>query len=113
MDYPKVIKHPMDLGQIQQKMDRGDYSSPLEFERDMNLVWNNCMTYNLVCDALPGLMVIVICVCVSAMDCCSSHSLPLPPPPQDGSEYFVLAQNLKKLFEEKFSKIKIDSSMWL
>ena len=46
MDYPKVIKHPMDLSTIQTKVDRGEYSNPLEFERDVNLVWDNCMTYN-------------------------------------------------------------------
>jgi len=31
-------------------MDRGEYNNPLEFEYDMMLVWNNCMTYNQVRD---------------------------------------------------------------
>lgn len=89
-DYPKLIKHPMDLSTIsvrvsttgprsncrrrprvtsiliflmrclrmicfacvfrlaQAKLEAGEYSSPLEYERDMNLVWDNCMTYNQV-----------------------------------------------------------------
>lgn len=29
-------------------MDRGEYNNPLEYEYDMMLVWNNCMTYNQV-----------------------------------------------------------------
>ena len=33
----------------QAKMDRGEYNNPLEYEYDMMLVWNNCMTYNQVC----------------------------------------------------------------
>eukprot|EP01138_Halocafeteria_seosinensis_P014671 gb/GECG01014976.1/.p1 GENE.gb/GECG01014976.1/~~gb/GECG01014976.1/.p1 ORF type:complete len:138 (+),score=22.55 gb/GECG01014976.1/:1-414(+) len=65
----------MDLGTIQAKMDRGEYSSPLEFERDMNLVWDNCMTYN-----------------------------------QDGSDFFNAAAEMKKEFQEKFKKIKVDPS---
>lgn len=42
---------------------------------------------------------------------------PLPPPSpalQDGSEYWVMAANLKRIFEEKFAKaIKDDEGMWM
>ena len=33
---------------------------------------------------------------------------------QDGSEYWVMAANLKRIFEEKFAKaIKDDEGMWM
>ncbi|KAA0171870.1 hypothetical protein FNF28_00505 [Cafeteria roenbergensis] len=69
-DYPKVIKQPMDLGLVMKNLEAGKYDSPLEFEKDVALIWDNCMTYN-----------------------------------ADGSEYFEIAKRLKKLFQQKFSKI--------
>jgi hypothetical protein len=69
LDYPKVIKTPMDLGSVKAKLERGDYSSAKEFRHDTNLVWTNCMTYN-----------------------------------ADGSEYYMIASTLKKVFEEKYAK---------
>jgi hypothetical protein len=78
LDYPVLIKNPMDLGKVKTKMDAGEYSNPLEFKRDVNLVWNNCMTYN-----------------------------------QDGSEYYQMASRLKKVFEDKFSKLKFDPSEYM
>lgn len=47
-DYPKVIKHPMDLGTVKAKLEKGQYKHPKEFKHDVSLVWNNCMTYNVV-----------------------------------------------------------------
>ena len=45
-DYPKIIKHPMDLGSIQRKMVAGNYSGAHDFAKDMRLIWKNCRTYN-------------------------------------------------------------------
>eukprot|EP00462_Mataza_sp_D1_P022360 CAMPEP_0175141842 /NCGR_PEP_ID=MMETSP0087-20121206/12379_1 /TAXON_ID=136419 /ORGANISM="Unknown Unknown, Strain D1" /LENGTH=206 /DNA_ID=CAMNT_0016425401 /DNA_START=58 /DNA_END=678 /DNA_ORIENTATION=- len=45
-DYPKVIKHPMDLGTVKQKLDEGSYSNVEQFTKDVDLVWDNAMTYN-------------------------------------------------------------------
>ena len=70
LDYPKVVKTPMDLGSVKQKLERGDYSSAKEFRHDTTLVWTNCMTYN-----------------------------------ADGSDYYLIAANLKKVFEEKYAKM--------
>ena len=70
LDYPKVVKTPMDLGSVKAKLERGDYSCSKEFRHDANLVWTNCMTYN-----------------------------------ADGSDYYLIASNLKKVFEEKYSKM--------
>ena len=70
LDYPKVVKTPMDLGSVKAKLERGDYSCSKEFRHDANLVWTNCMTYN-----------------------------------ADGSDYYLIASNLKKVFEEKCAKM--------
>ena len=45
-DYPKVIKHMMDLGTIQKKIDDNKYKYAAEVAFDLRLIWNNCMTYN-------------------------------------------------------------------
>ena len=45
-DYPEIIKKMMDLGTIQKKMERNQYSTAWEVAQDIRLVWNNCMTYN-------------------------------------------------------------------
>jgi len=45
-DYPDIIKVPMDLGTIHEKLEGGRYTSVSQFESDMRLVWTNCMTYN-------------------------------------------------------------------
>lgn len=45
-DYPKLIKNPMDLGTVNTKLSNGEYRSPVEFAKDVRLVWKNCQTYN-------------------------------------------------------------------
>eukprot|EP01102_Stenamoeba_stenopodia_P006826 TRINITY_DN190_c0_g1_i1.p1 TRINITY_DN190_c0_g1~~TRINITY_DN190_c0_g1_i1.p1 ORF type:complete len:1013 (-),score=292.50 TRINITY_DN190_c0_g1_i1:62-3100(-) len=45
-DYFDVIKHPMDLGTIKERLDDGHYHSISEFASDVRLVWKNAMTYN-------------------------------------------------------------------
>lgn len=45
-DYFKVIKKPMDLGTIKEKLGSGNYSSPLQFAGDVRLTFSNAMTYN-------------------------------------------------------------------
>ena len=39
---------PFSLRIPQEKLDKSLYTSPKEFKHDVNLVWNNCMTYNAV-----------------------------------------------------------------
>ena len=69
LDYPKVVKTPMDLGLVKKKLEGGSYAHPREFKHDVCLVFSNCMAYN-----------------------------------ADGSEYFNIASQLKKVFEEKYAK---------
>jgi hypothetical protein len=44
--YFKVIKTPMDLGTIKNKMENRDYNSHLDFAGDMRLIFTNCYKYN-------------------------------------------------------------------
>jgi hypothetical protein len=47
LDYPKIITHPMDLGTVKKNLLDHKYSNFKEFMEDINLIWNNCRTYNL------------------------------------------------------------------
>ena len=46
-DYPNIIKHPMDLGTCKNKLLNGEYKIFQELMDDLNLIWENCRTYNL------------------------------------------------------------------
>ncbi|KAI0314993.1 Bromodomain-containing protein, partial [Amylostereum chailletii] len=45
-DYPKIIKKPMDLLTMRQKLDNGDYASAEKFRQDFALIIKNCFEYN-------------------------------------------------------------------
>ncbi|KAG0289366.1 hypothetical protein BGZ98_003852 [Dissophora globulifera] len=45
-DYPKVIKNPMDLGTIRQKLEADEYDNAAMFEADVRLVLWNCFKFN-------------------------------------------------------------------
>lgn len=45
-NYFDVVKHPMDLSTIQNKLNNGDYETALDFEKDIRLVFTNCFTFN-------------------------------------------------------------------
>lgn len=45
-DYYEIIKKPMDWGTIKTKLNTNVYSTCQEFLEDMELVFNNCLTYN-------------------------------------------------------------------
>ena len=47
LDYPTIIKHPMDLGTCKNKLLNGEYKIFQEFIDDVNLIWENCRNYNL------------------------------------------------------------------
>ena len=46
VDYYKVVKNPMDLGTITGKLERNEYTRPVEFATDVRQVWYNCKLYN-------------------------------------------------------------------
>lgn len=45
-DYFQVIKHPMDLGTVKEKLSSGSYVTPSGFASDVRLTFANAMTYN-------------------------------------------------------------------
>ena len=45
-DYYDVIKEPMDLGTMSKKLKSSAYVSKAEFQRDLDLIWSNCLYYN-------------------------------------------------------------------
>ena len=45
-DYFDIIKNPMDIGTIERNLRDHKYETPEEFNKEMRLVWSNCMTYN-------------------------------------------------------------------
>lgn len=45
-DYPSIIKQPMDLSSIKQKLEDHHYSSVEDVLMDIEVVWANCITYN-------------------------------------------------------------------
>lgn len=46
VDYPDIVKRPMDLGTIKAKIETEKYDSIEEIAQDVRLVWSNCMLYN-------------------------------------------------------------------
>lgn len=46
-DYPEIIKKPMDLKTARTKLIKSKYSKYEDFFKDVQLVWDNCKTYNI------------------------------------------------------------------
>lgn len=44
--YDKVIKEPMDLSTMEEKLERDQYTTPVEFVNDLKLIWDNCKRFN-------------------------------------------------------------------
>lgn len=44
--YHSVIKQPMDLGTMNEKLQRGEYESAKDFKSDFNLIVKNCIKFN-------------------------------------------------------------------
>jgi len=47
VDYPIIIKNPMDLSTVKTKLTKDKYSTLKQFSYDIQLIWDNCITYNL------------------------------------------------------------------
>jgi len=45
-DYLDIIKHPMDLGTVQNKLEAGEYNTPEDLAHDIRLTFSNAITYN-------------------------------------------------------------------
>jgi hypothetical protein len=46
LDYPKIIKHPMDLNTLERRVKFGFVKEKEEFIKELNLIWLNCFLYN-------------------------------------------------------------------
>lgn len=46
LDYPDIVKKPMDLGTIRNKIENDKYENMEQIAADVRLVWSNCMLYN-------------------------------------------------------------------
>jgi hypothetical protein len=46
VDYPDIVKNPMDLGTVKEKVEASGYKSVEDVANDIRLVWSNCMLYN-------------------------------------------------------------------
>jgi hypothetical protein len=46
VDYPVIVKRPMDLGTVKLKLENEAYLTLEEAAADVRLVWTNCMSYN-------------------------------------------------------------------
>merc|ERR1712179_185454 len=45
-DYHEIIKNPMDLGTVKNKMDNREYKNGAEFANDVRTIFTNCYKYN-------------------------------------------------------------------
>eukprot|EP00667_Euglena_gracilis_P016955 EG_transcript_17816 len=45
-DYFDIVKHPMDLQTLTNNLNHGKYVRMEDFERDLQLIWDNCFLYN-------------------------------------------------------------------
>ncbi|KAI9366679.1 Bromodomain-containing protein [Pilaira anomala] len=45
-DYTTIIQHPMDLSTIETKLLNQQYQEPIQFQQDIQLMFNNCYLYN-------------------------------------------------------------------
>jgi hypothetical protein len=46
LDYPTIVRHPMDISTMHNKLLRGEYKHPLQFCDDAWLMFNNAWLYN-------------------------------------------------------------------
>ena len=47
LDYPELVKDPMDLGSIRSKLEEEVYLNIEEYLDDFELIWDNCKLYNI------------------------------------------------------------------
>jgi len=46
LDYPSIVRHPMDLTTLQTNLKERKYQLVSEVLDHINLIWDNCKTYN-------------------------------------------------------------------
>ena len=71
-DYPKIIKHPMDLNTVDRKLVNGEYDDVENFISDVRLVFSNCYKFN-----GPEAMISMLCQNVESAFEKSLRQMPL------------------------------------
>ena len=59
-DYFKIIKNPMDLSSVEAKLIANKYTSPYDFFKDLEQIWQNAFIFN-----TPGTLVYQMCENIS------------------------------------------------
>jgi len=47
LDYPSIVKRPMDFDTLKKNLLAGKFSTFEEYLLDLQLIWDNCKLYNL------------------------------------------------------------------
>ena len=48
LDYPQIVKSPMDLATVKSALLSGKYSTYEQVFDDIQLIWDNCKLYNMI-----------------------------------------------------------------
>ena len=48
LDYPQIVKNPMDLATCKEKLLSGKYATYEDAFNDIQLIWDNCKLYNMI-----------------------------------------------------------------
>ena len=107
-DYPEIIKKMMDLGTIQKKLERNQYSTAWEVAQDIRLVWNNCTCGRVVTTRLNWVEPRAFCVthrihCTLLLFCILGMTYNA-----EGSDFWALAKQHLRRFEDRFRKIRYE-----
>lgn len=112
-DYPKVIRHPMDLTTVDHKLNNGDYENVEEFITDIRLVFNNCFKFNgpeamisMLCQnvesafekslrQMPPSRGVSLCVCVCMCSCVYWPRFSNSPLPHQGQSHLRYLTTMK------------------
>lgn len=80
--YPNIIKTPMDLGTMEQKLKRDEYASVEDFVVDFEIMVNNCFTFNGPAHAVSGMAMNLRAYFLKQMDSVpTGNAAALPPKP--------------------------------
>ncbi|KAI7901743.1 Bromodomain-containing protein [Cokeromyces recurvatus] len=93
-DYPKIIKYPMDLMTVDQKLMSAQYDAVEEFINDIRLIFNNCYKFN-----GPEAMISMLCQNVESA---FEKSLRQMPPSKDSAT----PRSMSPFFDDDHDKIK-------
>ena len=78
--YPTIIKTPMDLGTMEQKLKRDEYASVEDFVVDFEIMVNNCFTFNGPAHAVSSMAMNLRAYFLKQMDSVpTSNAAALPP----------------------------------